>query len=38
MVRGHRRRGGLTQEELAARTGLSVRHIRDLESGRVARP
>ncbi|MEV6006184.1 helix-turn-helix transcriptional regulator [Streptomyces sp. NPDC051976] len=34
------RRGGaaLTQEELAERSGLSVRAIRDLEHGRVARP
>jgi tetratricopeptide (TPR) repeat protein/DNA-binding XRE family transcriptional regulator len=37
-VSAHRRRAGLTQEELAARTGLSVRSIRDLESGRVNRP
>ena len=29
---------GLTQEELAARTGLSVRAIGDLERGRTARP
>ena len=34
-VSAHRRRAGLTQEELAARTGLSVRSIRDLETGRV---
>lgn len=33
-----RRRAGLTQEDLAARTGLSVRSIRDLENGRVRRP
>lgn len=29
---------GLTQEELADRSGLSVRAIRNLESGRTARP
>ncbi|MEV6492249.1 helix-turn-helix transcriptional regulator, partial [Actinoplanes sp. NPDC051633] len=33
-----RRERGLTQEELATRTGLSVRSIRDVESGRVSRP
>ncbi|MBQ1041688.1 helix-turn-helix domain-containing protein [Micromonospora sp. C32] len=33
-----RRRANLTQEELAARTGLSVRSIRNLESSRVTRP
>lgn len=39
-VRRHRRRLGLTQEELADRTGLSVRGIGKLEAGRVgtARP
>jgi hypothetical protein len=31
-------RAGLTQEDLAARSGLSVRTIRDLERGRSARP
>jgi transcriptional regulator with XRE-family HTH domain len=29
---------GLTQEELAARSGLSVRSIQALEAGRFARP
>ena len=33
-----RLRQGLTQEELAGRSGLSVRGIRTLESGRVRRP
>ncbi|MFG1603640.1 ATP-binding protein [Actinoplanes sp. NPDC049265] len=33
-----RRQEGLTQGELATRTGISVRGIRDLEAGRVARP
>ncbi|MGW0215764.1 ATP-binding protein [Micromonospora chokoriensis] len=37
-VRELRRRRALTQEDLAAKTGLSVRHLRDLEAGRVARP
>ncbi|MFY1637841.1 ATP-binding protein [Solwaraspora sp. WMMB335] len=39
-VRRHRRRMGLTQQELADRTGLSVRGIGKLEAGRVntARP
>jgi transcriptional regulator with XRE-family HTH domain len=34
----HRRRLALTQEELARKTGLSVRGLRDLESGRVHEP
>ncbi|GAA4604637.1 hypothetical protein GCM10023107_68890 [Actinoplanes octamycinicus] len=38
LLAGHRRRANLTQEGLAERTGLSVRSIRDLENGRVARP
>ncbi|MFF5181872.1 NB-ARC domain-containing protein [Micromonospora sp. NPDC000316] len=33
-----RQRANLTQEELAARTGLSVRSIRNLESARVTQP
>jgi tetratricopeptide (TPR) repeat protein/transcriptional regulator with XRE-family HTH domain len=37
-VVGHRERLGLTQEALAAATGLSVRGISELESGRVGRP
>ena len=37
-VAAHRRRIGLTQEGLATRAGLSVRSIRDLENGKVARP
>ncbi|MFI2207898.1 helix-turn-helix domain-containing protein [Streptomyces sp. NPDC020192] len=37
-LRARRSRAGLTQEELAERSGLSVRSIRDLEHGRVARP
>jgi DNA-binding XRE family transcriptional regulator len=38
VVSGHRLRLGLTQEELANRSGLSVRGVRDLESGRVRTP
>jgi tetratricopeptide (TPR) repeat protein/transcriptional regulator with XRE-family HTH domain len=38
MLRQARRHGGLTQEELAHRSGLSTRTISDLECGRVARP
>ncbi|MEU4197439.1 tetratricopeptide repeat protein [Kribbella sp. NPDC026611] len=37
-VRAFRQRAGLTQEELAEKASLSVRSLRDLESGRVARP
>ncbi|MGI5215748.1 ATP-binding protein [Plantactinospora sp. CA-290183] len=38
IVRAHRHRLGLTQEDLAARTGLSVRAIGRLEAGRIAAP
>jgi transcriptional regulator with XRE-family HTH domain len=37
-LRGLRVDGGLTQEELAERSGVSVRAIRDLELGRTGRP
>ncbi|MFI5890753.1 ATP-binding protein [Actinoplanes sp. NPDC051513] len=37
-IRGHRLRRGMSQEDLAERTGLSVRTIRYLESGRAGRP
>jgi len=37
-LRQHRRRRGLSQEELAGLTGLSVRSIRNLEADRVAVP
>ncbi|KOV83409.1 helix-turn-helix domain-containing protein [Nocardia sp. NRRL S-836] len=37
-LRFYRRRAGLTQEELASRTGLSVRALSDLERGRVHTP
>jgi transcriptional regulator with XRE-family HTH domain len=33
LLRRHRQDAGLTQEELAARTGLSVRGLSDLERG-----
>jgi transcriptional regulator with XRE-family HTH domain len=38
LLRQHRRGSGLTQEQLADRSGLSVRAIGDLERGRVIRP
>jgi tetratricopeptide (TPR) repeat protein/transcriptional regulator with XRE-family HTH domain len=37
-VRVHRQRLGMTQEELAARTGVSVRSIHRLETGYTERP
>jgi tetratricopeptide (TPR) repeat protein/transcriptional regulator with XRE-family HTH domain len=37
-IRSLRRRAGLTQEELADRSALSERSLRDLESGRVTKP
>ncbi|MEU6769310.1 helix-turn-helix domain-containing protein [Streptomyces sp. NPDC046853] len=38
LLRRHRDRSGLTQQQLADFATLSVRAIRDLESGRVRRP
>ncbi|MET0423497.1 MAG: helix-turn-helix domain-containing protein, partial [Actinoplanes sp.] len=38
VLRGHRLRVGLTQEELAARAAIGVRTVRDLERGRASRP
>jgi tetratricopeptide (TPR) repeat protein/transcriptional regulator with XRE-family HTH domain len=38
VIRGRRIAVGLTQEELAERSGLSVRAIRDIERGRTGRP
>ncbi len=38
LTRAHRRRLGLTQEELAERTGLSARAIRAIETGRSSAP
>src|SRR2546429_2899532 len=37
-VRAQRIRAGLTQQELAKRAGVSVRAVRYIEQGRVARP
>ena len=37
-VRGYRLRLGFSQEELASRTGLSVRTVGKLEAGRIATP
>jgi transcriptional regulator with XRE-family HTH domain len=38
LVAGYRQERGLSQEDLADRTGLSVRAIRNLESGRTRVP
>jgi transcriptional regulator with XRE-family HTH domain len=38
LVRHHRHLRLLTQEELSAKSGLSVRTIQDIEAGRVRRP
>jgi tetratricopeptide (TPR) repeat protein/transcriptional regulator with XRE-family HTH domain len=38
LLRRHRMAAGLTQEELAKRSGLSVRAISDIERGRTAGP
>jgi tetratricopeptide (TPR) repeat protein/transcriptional regulator with XRE-family HTH domain len=38
IVRANRQRLGLTQEELAAKAGLSVRGIRKIEAGRIGAP
>src|ERR1700728_1031021 len=38
LVRGRRGAAGLTQEELAERSGLGVRTISDIERGRIGRP
>src|SRR4051794_17636286 len=38
LLRRHRRAAGLSQEELAARAGVGVRTISDLERGVAGRP
>lgn len=38
VVRAHRHKAGMTQQELAAKAGLSLAALRDLEQGRHARP
>jgi len=38
VLRGHRLRAKLTQQELAARAAIGVRTVRDLERGRASRP
>ncbi|MCP2245571.1 ATP-binding protein [Lentzea aerocolonigenes] len=38
IVRAHRQRLGATQAELAERTGLSERNLRNIESGRITTP
>jgi tetratricopeptide (TPR) repeat protein/transcriptional regulator with XRE-family HTH domain len=38
LVRAHRRRLGLTQQELADKAGLGARSIRNMESGRIRSP
>lgn len=38
LLREHRIRAGLSQQQLALRAGVSVRSIQEIESGRVRRP
>jgi tetratricopeptide (TPR) repeat protein/transcriptional regulator with XRE-family HTH domain len=38
LLRGYRFAAGLTQEELARQSGLSIRALSDMERGRTARP
>src|SRR5215211_1611506 len=38
VMRTHRLRLAITQEELAAKAGLGIRTVRDIEAGRVGRP
>jgi DNA-binding SARP family transcriptional activator/DNA-binding XRE family transcriptional regulator len=38
LIRAHRHEAGLTQQELAAKAGISLPALRDLEQGRHSRP
>lgn len=38
LLRNHRRNLGATQRQLAVRSMVSIRAIRDLENGRISRP
>jgi transcriptional regulator with XRE-family HTH domain len=38
LLLAHRQRAGLTQQELARRSGVAVRTVRDIEQGRVRAP
>ncbi len=38
LMRAHRQQRAMTQEALADKAGISARHIRDLEAGRITRP
>jgi len=38
VLRSHRLKAKLTQQELAARAAIGVRTVRDLERGRASRP
>lgn len=38
LLRNHRRNLGATQRQLAARSTVSIRAIRDLEQGRINKP
>ncbi|WP_405534300.1 helix-turn-helix domain-containing protein [Streptomyces sp. NBC_00075] len=38
LVRAQRRRSGMSQEDLAENSGISVRTIREIESGRISAP
>jgi len=38
MLRAHRQRLAFTQDQLAPKSGLSARHVRDLEAGRIGGP
>ncbi|HZN78061.1 MAG TPA: helix-turn-helix transcriptional regulator, partial [Mycobacterium sp.] len=38
VVRRHRRRLGLSQQDLADKSGVTVRGLRKIESGRIGTP